>query len=75
MYRNDVEKLDIDKLKTVPTGNRKLRDVVENVVVKNADIMNWLKKLMLFMSLILANQLKKLTATQNIQEIEIKYLP
>ena len=55
MSRNDVEKLDIDKLKTVPTGNRKLRDVVENVVVKNADIMNWLKKLMLFTSLILAN--------------------
>ena len=26
MSRNDVEKLDIDKLKTVPTGNRKLRD-------------------------------------------------
>ena len=55
MSKNDVDKLDIDKLETVPTGKRKLSDVVENVVAKNADNNELVKKLMLLMSLILAS--------------------
>ena len=52
--KSQVDELDIDKLKTTPVDLSKLSYVVKNAVLKKANMMNWLKKLMLFRLLILA---------------------
>ena len=46
------EKLDIVKLETTPVDLSKLSYVVKSEVVRRLNIMNWLKKLMLFKVLI-----------------------
>ena len=52
--KSDIDDSDIDKLKTVLVNLIKLSDVVKNEVIKKADIMNLLKKIMLIRLLILA---------------------
>ena len=47
--KSKVEKLDIEKLISVPTDLSKLNDVVNNEVVKKMCLMNWLGKLMLLL--------------------------
>ena len=38
-----VDKINTDKLKTIPIGLNKLSDLVKSVVVKRLYMMNWLK--------------------------------
>ena len=40
----EVDKIDIDKLKTIPTGLSKLSNIVDNEVVKKLSLINWLLK-------------------------------
>ena len=47
--KSKVEKLNIEKLISVPTDLSKLNDVVNNEVVKKMCLMNWLGKLMLLL--------------------------
>ena len=42
-----VDELDIDKLKSVPIGHKKLNDLETKNVVKKQTMVNWFKKLTL----------------------------
>ena len=53
--KSDVDKLDIDNLGTVSVDLRKLSNVVKMKFSQRLSLMNWLKKLMLFIQLILSN--------------------
>ena len=55
--KSEVDKLDFDKLKIVPTDVSKLRNAVDNNVVKKSVYDELLKKSMLLMLLMLMNQL------------------
>ena len=59
-----ADKVDIDKLETIPLDLIELNNVVKMILLKRLCMINWLKKLMLFRLLILAIYLKKHTATQ-----------
>ena len=53
--KSEVDKLDFDKLKIVPTDVSKLRNAVDNNVVKKSVYDELLKKSMLLMLLMLMN--------------------
>ena len=53
--KSDVDKLDIDNLGNVSVDLRKLSNVVKMKFSQRLSLMNWLKKLMLFIQLILSN--------------------
>ena len=42
--KTEVDKLDIDKLVTVPVDLSKLSDAVKNEIVKKMSMINWLKR-------------------------------
>ena len=50
--RLDVDKLDIDELKTTPDDLNKLSDLVKTKLLQKMYMMNWLKTSMLFRLLI-----------------------
>ena len=50
--RLDVDKLDIDELKTTPDDLNKLSDLVKIKLLQKMYMMNWLKASMLFRLLI-----------------------
>ena len=50
--RLDVDKLDIDELKTTPDDLNKLSDLVKIKLLQKMYMMNWLKTSMLFRLLI-----------------------
>ena len=52
--KSKVDKLDIGKLEAIPDVISKLSNVVKDDVAKNLNMMNWLKKLIMLVLLILA---------------------
>ena len=66
-----MDKLATNELETAPADFGKLSDLVKNEVAKK-NIMNQLKKLMLFRLLILAIQIKKTEYNTEINYIEKK---
>ena len=53
--KSDVDKLGIDNLGTVSVDLRKLSNVVKMKFLPRLSLMNWLKKLILFIQLTLSN--------------------
>ena len=53
--KRKVDKLHIGKLETTPVDLNKLNNVIKNDIVERLNMVNWLKKLMLFKILILVD--------------------
>ena len=51
--KSKADKLDVDKLVSVPAELSKLSDVVKMMLLKRTNMINWLKRLRLFRILIL----------------------
>ena len=51
--KNKVDKLDIGKLETTPVNLSKPSDVVKMMSLKRLNMMNWLKKLIILILLVL----------------------
>ena len=53
--KRKVDKLHIGKLETTPVDLNKVNNVIKNDLVEKLNMVNWLKKLMLFKILILVD--------------------
>ena len=51
--KSKADKLDVDRLVSVPAELSKLSDVVKMMLLKRTNMINWLKRLRLFRILIL----------------------
>ena len=66
--KSKADKLDVDKLVSVPAELSKLSDVVKMMLLKRTNMINWLKRLRLFRILILVIQSKKTDCNTKINE-------
>ena len=83
--KSDVDKLEIDKLKNVPSGLNIFKSKIDKLYIgeletlpfclsklKRMNMMNWLKKLTILRLLIIVIWSKKLTITQKFIEKKLK---
>ena len=66
--KSKADKLDVDRLVSVPAELSKLSDVVKMMLLKRTNMINWLKRLRLFRILILVIQSKKTDCNTKINE-------
>ena len=69
--KSKVNKLDVDKLVSIPVDLSKLNDVVKMMLLKRMYMMNWLKMLRIFTS---GNLLEKADYNTKIMKLKRKYL-
>ena len=72
--KSNVDKLDVDKLVTVPVDLSKLSDVIKNVVVKKTECNELVKKVNNINTTDTSNSVKKLTLTQKLVKLKTKLL-
>ena len=70
-FKSKVNKLDADKLVSVPVDLSKLNDVVKMMLLKRMYMMNWLKMLRIFT---FGNLLEKADYNTKIMKLKRKYL-
>ena len=69
--KSKLNKLDVDKLVSIPVDLSKLNDVVKMMLLKRRYMMNWLKMLRIFTS---GNLLEKADYNTKIMKLKRKYL-
>ena len=69
--KSKLNKLDVDKLVSIPVDLSKLNDVVKMMLLKRMYMMNWLKMLRIFTS---GNLLEKADYNTKIMKLKRKYL-
>ena len=72
--KSNVDKLDVDKLVTVPVDLSKLSDVIKNDVVKKNECNELVKKVNNINTTDTSNSVKKLTLTQKLVKLKTKLL-